>query len=229
VLSNGTLVASFVDDTWTAPNLPRRHAWVVRSTDGGVTFEEPRLVNEACGQPPNFQLSSLAVDRSPGPFRDRLYFACRQAGGGPVLVTSSRDGGITWGAPVTAGLSAVDPTARRVMTLAVNPTGIVGVLIIERLARDGDGCLQTLFAASLDGGETFLPAQTISTSACRNSSNEEMAKQRFPTYGDYHGLVATPDGRFRAMWPEMRGGISVLLTVAIEVEGSAQAPAPKPH
>ena len=55
-----------------------------------------------------------------------------------------------------------------------------------------------------------------------------MAQRRFPTYGDYYGLVATADGRFRAMWPEMRGGASVLLTAVIEVDGQVNAPAPKP-
>jgi hypothetical protein len=228
VLPDGTLVASFVDDTWEEPHPARRHAWIVRSTDGGVTFGPPRLVNEACGRPPGFQLSSLAVDRSTGPFRDRLYFACRQAAGGPVLVTSSADGGMTWGTPVPAGSTAVDAAGRRVMTLAVSPNGVLGVLIVERQAQTGDGCLQTLFSASLDGGQTFLRPQTVSTSACGESPNDQMAQQRFPTFGDYYGLVATPDGRFRAMWPEMRGGASVLLTAVIEVDGAVKAPTPKP-
>jgi hypothetical protein len=228
VLSDGTLIASFVDDAWAEPYAPRRHAWVVRSADGGVTFAPPRLINEACGRPPNFQLSSLAVDRSTGPFRDRLFFACRQAGGGPLLVTSSADGGMTWGTPVPAGSTAVDAAARRVMTLAVSPNGVVGVLIVERQAQTGAGCLQTLFSASLDGGQTFLRPQTVSTSACGDSPNDQMAQRRFPTYGDYYGLIATPDGRFRAMWPEMRGAASVLLTAVIEVDGTVKAPAPKP-
>ena len=39
-----------------------------------------------------------------------------------------------------------------------------------------------------------------------------------PTYGDYFGLVTTPDGRFRAMWPEVRDGHAVLLTATIAVD-----------
>lgn len=227
VLTDGTLVASFVDDTWTEPHPPRRHAWVVRSSDGGVTFGSPRLVNEACGRPPAFQLSSLAVDRSTGPFRDRLYFACRQDAGGPVLVTSSADGGVTWGTPVPAGPAAVEVGARRVMTLAVSPNGVLGVLIVERQAQTGDACLRTTFSASLDGGQTFLRPQLISTYACGNSSNDQLAQRRFPTYGDYYGLVTTPDGRFRVMWPEMRNFESVLLTTTIDVDGSVKMPTPK--
>jgi hypothetical protein len=218
VLLNGTLVASYVDDTWAAPNLPRRHAWVVRSTDGGVTFEAPRLVNEVCGPPPNFQLSSLAVDHSPGPFRDHLYFACRQNAGGPVVVSSSADGGLTWAAPVPVGPLAVDASARRMVTLAVSPKGVLGVLIAERHGQDGDACLETTFSASLDGGRTFLAPQRVAATPCGSSPNDQMAQRRFPTYGDYYGLVATPDGRFRVLWPEMHDGTSRLLTTTIAVE-----------
>ena len=135
---------------------------------------------------------------------------------------------MTWGTPVPAGPAAVDAAARRVMTLAVSPSGVLGVLIVERRAQTADACLQTTFSTSLDGGQTFLSPQTVSTSACGNSPSDQRAQRRFPTYGDYYGLVATPDGRFHAMWPEMRGGASVLLTAAIEVDGSAKAPAPKP-
>lgn len=217
VLSDGTLVASFVDDTWTAPSPPRRHAWVVRSTDGGVTFGPPRFVNEACGPPPNFQLSSLAVDRSTGPFRDHLYFACRQNAGGPVVVSSSADGGMTWAAPVPVGPLAVDASARRMITLAVSPKGVLGVLIAERHSQEGDACLETTFSASLDGGQTFLAPQRVSATPCGSSPNDQMVQRRFATYGDYYGLTATPDGRFRVLWPEMRNGASVLLTTTIDV------------
>jgi hypothetical protein len=189
-----------------------------------VTFGLPRLVNEACGPPPSFQLSSLAADRSAGPFHDRLYFACRQDAGGPVLVTSSADGGLTWATPVPAGPFAVDTNALRVMTLAVSAKGVLGALIVERRSQEGEACLSTTFSASLDGGQTFLPPQTVSTSACGSSPNDQVVQRRFPTYGDYFGLVATPDGHFRAMWPEMRNGASVLLTTTIDVDGAVKAP-----
>ena len=39
-----------------------------------------------------------------------------------------------------------------------------------------------------------------------------------------NNLVTTPDGRFRAMWPEMRSGASVLLTSVIEVDGPVAVP-----
>lgn len=132
VLSDGTVVASFVDDTWVTPGFERRRAWLLRSADGATTFSSPRFVTDVCGPPPRFQLSALAVDVSDGPFRDRLYFSCRQNAGGPVVVSSSIDRGDTWSPSVAVGSTAIDTNARRVMTLAVNNSGALGVVVVER-------------------------------------------------------------------------------------------------
>src|SRR5204863_2631991 len=89
VLSNGTLIVAFVERPWTSPFPASRRAWTSQSVDGAVSLSAPRLINEECGPPPPFQLSSLATDLSHGKFRDRLYFACRKSGGGPVVVAAS--------------------------------------------------------------------------------------------------------------------------------------------
>lgn len=99
VLSDGTLVLSFVDAGWEGDStnkigfFPSRRAWVTTSTDGGGTFGSPSFITDACGQPPHFQQSFLVADASPT-FRDRLYFACRRAGGGPIVVSHSADKGL---------------------------------------------------------------------------------------------------------------------------------------
>jgi hypothetical protein len=218
VLSDGTLIASFVEETWSAPYRERRRAWTIRSVDGGVTWSSPHLINEECGPPPGFQLSALASDASNGPFHDRLYFACRQSGGGPVVVTTASDRGETWTRPsIVIGSGRADMDALRVMTIAVNNTGVAAVMVVERSADTGDRCLVVDFSASLDGGKTFLAPQLVSSSTCGNSLNDQMARRRFGTYGDYFGLVPTPDGRFRLMWPEMRREGSVLLTTTVGI------------
>jgi hypothetical protein len=218
VLSDGTVVASYVDGIYTSPDLASRRAWVVRSTDGATTFSEPLFVNDACGPPPAFQLSVLAADTSDGPYRDRLYYACRQRGGGPIVVSHSADRGDTWTRPpVAVGPSGIDAQARRVMTMAVNDKGMLGVLTVERKAS-GAPCLATDFSASLDGGTTFTAPARVSASSCGTSPADDFAGRMTPTYGDYFGLVALPDGRFRAMWPEMRDGHAVLLTTTISVD-----------
>jgi hypothetical protein len=83
VLSDGTLVVSFVDGFYPTERVDRdgaferRRAWDVRSTDGGHTFSVPLFVNDACGPPPSFRLSALAADTSSSSFRDRLKSASR--------------------------------------------------------------------------------------------------------------------------------------------------------
>jgi hypothetical protein len=130
------------------------------------------LVNDVCGPPPVFQLSALIADASEGPSRDRLYFACRQSGGGPVVIVSSKDRGKTWNRPgVPAGPTTVD-VMRRVMTLAVNNAGVVGAFIAERRAKTGEACLQ-FRAASFDGAESFGSPQPVSTSECRESPADD--------------------------------------------------------
>ncbi len=225
VLSDGTLIASFVDDSWGSTSLERRRTWVVRSTDGATTFTLPFLINDMCGPPPSFQLSALVADTSEGPFRDRLYFGCRQYAGGPVVVTASGDRGATWsGARVPVGSRVLDPTARRVMTMGVTSNGVVGVLIAERRTNSAERCLELSFSASFDGGATFGLPQLVSSSPCGNSSADEIANRLFPTYGDYFGIISLPDGNYRLLWPQMQAGRSVLLTTVITVDGRAIAP-----
>src|SRR5262249_1800860 len=150
VMNDGTVVASYGDDTGTRPFVRGRRYWVVRSTDGGATFSLPMFVTDVCGPPPGFQLSNLAVDKSDGPFRDRLFFACRRSDGGPVVVTSSGDRGETWNRPgVSVANGPDDTTARRVMTMAVNNKGVLGVIVVERKPNTPE-CLSTNFYASLD-------------------------------------------------------------------------------
>lgn len=200
VLSDGTLVVPYVAiarkgiggfeaDTGTVDLTPW-HAWMVRSTDGGHTFSIPLFVTEACGPPgfSPFALSALAADPSTGPFRDRLYFACNLAGGGTVVVTASADGGEEW----------TDPIAVPSAPLAVNRRGVLGVLWADRWGVDDEPrCYAVFFAASRDGGRTFLPAHRLTRGrSCidvtANGSDNAMA---WPTGGDYYGLTAAPDGR----------------------------------
>jgi len=223
VLRDGTLIVSFVDGIFfadtggSAPQavpLARRRAWVARSVDGGFSFSIPLFVTDACGPPPGYRLSALAADRSTGPFADRLYFACRQQGGGPIVVVSSRDRGETWMSPtVLAAASSPPGVAERVPAIAVNDSGTVMVAWIDAPGPPSK-CVQTLFvAASRDGGRTFAPGQRVSSAGqCADSTFAASS-----TGGDYFGLTSQPDGRFRLVWSEMRDGISHLLTTTVAV------------
>jgi hypothetical protein len=224
VLADGTLLLSFVDVAETldpATGRPgpsdRRRAWTVRSTDGGHTFSIPFFVGEECGPPPAFQLSAFAADTSGSSFRNRLYFVCRQKGGGPIMLSYSQDPGESWTRPVP--VHAADAAARRIPAIAVNGAGVVGVARIDRRDQSGDRCHEVFFTASIDGGRTFLPEQRVSSVSCIDSPRTVTAFQTWPTSGDYFGLVAGTDGRFRLLWTEPHEGASELRMVNIEVDG----------
>ena len=211
VLSDGTLVESFVDATYSADSggtagrevlFDRRRAWIVRSTDGGYTFSPPLFVTDACGPPPGYRLSAFAADVSGGPFDGRLYFTCRAASGGPIIVTHSRDRGETW-SPVTRMHSpARDTLGYPIPGLAVNDRGIVLVAWLGARAR-ANACGSDLYAsASTDGGSTFSPP--VAVASCSGG-------------GDYFGVASAPGGRFRVLWPETRDAVRELRMTTLEV------------
>ncbi len=212
VLSDGSLVLSFVDGGWwgDTPNragfFRQRRAWVVRSTDGAENFSAPFFITDACGQPPHFQQSFLAVDASAG-FRDRLYFACRRAAGGPIVVVHSSDAGARWSDPVPVSTEPDDSTVARVATMTANPKGVLGVAWM--VGRSAVPCHEVWFTASVDGGQTFLAPQRISAPSC--------AVAAWSTSGDYFGLTSSPTGRFHLLWGEPANASGILSHVTIDV------------
>ncbi len=225
VLADGTLVVSFVDGYYPTEQLERdgaferRRAWIIRSTDGGHTFSVPLFVNDACGRPPGFRLSALAADTSAGSSRDRLYFACREKGGGPIVVNYSADRGERWSPPIALhapGGPGGDVTVeQRIPGLAVNNAGVLAVAWIDGRSVADHRCEESVFvSASVDGGRSFLPAVQVSRApACSESTRVVSA-----TGGDYFGLTSTPDGSFRLLWSEVRDGVSQLVLATVSVE-----------
>jgi BNR repeat protein len=228
VLSDGTLLVSFVDfqrnvdDFAEKGRLERRRVWVMRSTDGGRTFSVPLFASEECGR----GWSALAVDTSTGPFRDRVYLACRSHGERDVVLHYSADGGERWSDPTPVHGPASDTgVVRTTPALAVNPRGIVAVAWMEARTVSGRACQRAMVTASLDGGHSFIPERPLADSvSCPDASTNGAALRRWPTGGDYFGFAAAPDGRFHAVWPDARNGTFQLRTSAVDVEGQVQIP-----
>jgi BNR repeat protein len=215
-LSDGTLIVPFVDsshltDKELEVKFDRRRAWIIRSQDGGRTFSVPLFVNDACGSP--FRLSALVVDPSPAMPRDRLYFACRRAGRGPIVVNTSVDQGSRWNDPV-AVTSIAEDSEERIPGLAVNHNGMLLVAWMDGGVAPGHNCEQSLqIVTSRDHGQTFSPPDELS----RIPRCADDIAIPFTTGGDYFGLVAMPDGHFRIIWSESPGGQSRLRTSVITV------------
>jgi Neuraminidase (sialidase) len=223
VLRDGTVVASFVDAGYFSLGSTRegsfdtRRAWVTRSSDGAHTFSVPLFVNDACGPPPGYRLSALAVDTSGGPSSDRLYLACRARNRGGIVVSASEDRGERWTVPVLLPAAAdAETPEERIPGLAVNHQGVVMAAWIDGRSAPGHHCEASVFATiSTDEGATWRePTSISSTPACDDSTRVANS-----TGGDYFGIAAAPDGTFRLLWSEMRGGRSELVTVSVSSSG----------
>lgn len=222
LLSDGTLVLPYfdfqsnVEDFKSGGFLERKRLWVVTSPDGGQTFSHPMFVSEACTGSGGF--SSLAADASSQPTRDRLYLVCANRDRHAVFVHHSADRGERWSEPVRADGAGGEVVFRRTPSIAVNKDGVVGVSWYERRREADRECQHLFFTASLDGGKTFLPAARVSTAAsCPDTPRNGGSAKRWAAGGDYSGLAASPDGAFRVLWADSRGGIYQLWTARVGV------------
>jgi hypothetical protein len=196
--------------------------------DGGRSFSIAPLPFEPPG---GLTPVPLAADPAPA-HRGRLYLAVaglepREAGGAPAVLRSD-DGGASWWAsarPATAASAvavADDQLAagRRARTpaIAVSAAGIVGLAWYDT-GRDPRGeCFDVDFSASLDGGRTFLaPVRVTPEMSCPPSGQDRAVATRWPYGGDYSGLAAAADGRFRVFWSGSRAGVGQVWTAAVEV------------
>ena len=111
------------------------------------------------------------------------------------------------------------------MALTINRRGVVGIAWTD--ARHGPpqaDCYDIYFTASLDGGASFLPEQRISdvTSCPTTAANGAIGRIFAPSGGDYIGMVADGEGRFRLLWTDARDGPFRLWTTDVEVTGEVR-------
>lgn len=256
VLTDGSVVVALSPDEGPLGEGGRGHVTVM-STDGGKTWGPPAPVpivssvrsTSPPAVPPQrgildlrlrvFDWNAFAADTAVhSGYRDRVYAAwtdLREDRARIVLITSG-DRGRSWSAPV-----AVTPDGASFQflpTLATNKNGVLGILYGDtRGFRAEDGRFNMYFAASLDGGASFLSPRRLSS---RHSSIETEAHGRpainhswpyadsvsvwfiailtkHPTGGDYLGLAADIDGVFHPMWADSRSGLYQAYTSRVAV------------
>ncbi len=225
VLNDGTLVVPFFEITVNGKWLEHPRLWVVTSEDGGASFSSPYLVTQHFS---GHSFSVLACSRDHSPNRLYLVWASKEASGGEnVFLSNSSDKGETWSVPVRVNESAGQAnTAARIPTIAVTDAGTVGVTWIDRRAAPTSKCSSVFFAASRDGGQTFLPNVRISEAqTCSDATGNHVpfgdgkttVGERWEAGGDYSGLVAA-HGIFHAVWADTRSGSYQLWHTTIRVE-----------
>lgn len=263
VMSDGTFATMFGDasDMETAglvhqlhPTTPNTKLKFISSNDGGETFGKATVITDdwylrfnggLMGQP------SLAVDRTSGPFHDRIYAAWTDArnGRGEIRFARSEDKGKTWSSSLV--ISDNWPHDERgetpdafMPTLAVNRNGVLGIMWYDRRDHPDNWGYDIRFSASLDGGESFLPSVLVSpggSSALQMKKAVLMAPLHPSakpdgrihaafdwTYGgdnggDTAGLACDLDGIFHPLWIDRRFGLPQASTTRITVKGTAMS------
>jgi hypothetical protein len=110
------------------------------------------------------------VDKSHGPFRDRLYVVWPdfRSGRGKVLLSYSSDKGKTWSKPHVVNDDRAWPAPEigpddDMPVVDVNKNGVVGVMWYDRRDNPHNYGWWVRFAVSDDGGETFGPSVRVSS------------------------------------------------------------------
>ena len=261
VLSDGTVVwafgdlkeyqASLFDDQRGIPENKPGHSnarlRVITSDTGGKSFSEAasisdwylRFYDRVNSMP------SLAVDGTQGPFKDRVYVGWSDARSGraEILVSSSADKGKTWSKPIAVNddlprAKPDDGPDDHMPALAVNSSGVVGVMWYDRRDNPDNLGWYTRFSASLDGGETFLPSVRVSEAPyfldpskpialdeeadARGGGTHEIFMSAFAFMGgDTAGMAADADGIFHPLWIDNRTGLPQMWTAPVTVIGKA--------
>jgi hypothetical protein len=216
VTSTGTLVVPFRNlarSISSMPQPPLDLTWSIASADRGRTFSAPSFVAD-CGS----RWSSVATDPSTGSFKDRIYLTCWDRPMERLYLFTSNDAGRSWSPPTLVSRGYVQNGM-----VAVNDQGIVGVAWYDgrddpRGYRAVFRCQHVYFAASLDGGTTFLPEVKVSTAEnCPDTPQNAEAGRRWVAGGDYFGLAAGAAGSFQLLWADSREGIYQLRSSSVRV------------
>jgi hypothetical protein len=244
LMADGSLLLAYYDHPRNeGQQVTGGRLYVVRFADRGTSPGAPQFVASA---PRSSNPGFVAVDRTSGPFRGRVY-AAWEAGAlmyvnadnvrspsnvgksREVAVASSTDGGARWSRPVI--LAVPDQGPAYYATVAVSREGVVGVFWLQHERADPERlCYRVYFCASTDGGLTFTTPHAVSDRvSCPDAApnvaasyppSGEKVFERFPRGGDYLGLAAGADGAFHAAWSDARDGLFQVYTARIDVTRS---------
>jgi len=206
--------------TWGSFDVEDR-LWFDRSLDEGATWLEADIVIDTQVEPRsplsgnfrNYLVPAIAVDRTGGPFRGRIYVVwCDGRFGDPDIVLSySDDRGDTWSTAARVNDDAIGNDADQWFPwVVVDDNGHVQVTFLDR-RDDPDGYLYAMvLATSTDGGASFGPNIRVSDGLYGPTDDGFL--------GDYTGAAVSPDNHLHPVWPDGRTGDLDVYTHAVDLE-----------
>jgi hypothetical protein len=259
ILSDGTYVALF----WDLKNPDDSHGNLrpteksnatlecITSSDGGETFSRA-VVAAALNvgySGAGSLVPSVAIDSGNGPFKDKIYVAWPdwRSGRSEILLISSSDKGKTWSKPIVVnddfGRAPNEGPDDFMRAIAVNSSGVVGVMWYDRRDNPDDLGYFVRFSASMDGGETFQPSVRVSEAPASFAESNWRISQ-FTTGGGHPdpdtrgsnfsgalrvdiwpghtvGMTAAADGKFFPFWVDNRTGVGQIWAAPVSVAGRA--------
>lgn len=222
------------------------------SKDGGNTFSSlHKLVFEDGGEITGQIVPSYAVDNSNRQFKNRVYIVWSeknyypwqkdQSGKSRILLSYSSNRGKTWSKPKMVS-PAVDGIGNQFMpTIAVNNEGVLAIAWYDTRDTKENLLVNQYLTASMDGGETFLPAVRVSSEATdydnlkKNIVGIGGDRKLFSLisavapYGDYFGMATSSDGTFHPIWLDGRTGLHQIWTANVVVAHAEKANDKKPN
>ncbi|HEY1960915.1 MAG TPA: sialidase family protein [Rhizomicrobium sp.] len=189
--------------------------YVSKSLNGGKTWSHPRRIHSVQLAPascasfygclPNTAVQvgnypAIAVDTSGTSTNGRLYVIDYSYINShmTVRVTSSGDGGVTWGTPVGIATTNHD---QFFPWISVSAGGVIGASWLDRRKDPSNHNYDAFAAVSTDGGATFGTNARLSTVSSDPGSASRM--------GEYTGNAWTngPTQKLMAAWTDSRTGV----------------------
>jgi hypothetical protein len=250
ILSDGTVIVPITEYEFRPDKVKRtgkasRGGYLVLSTDGGVSFARGGPIPEWQWDmdDPKWRdmgsIGSVAADPGSQKYRDRIYMVWPDSRFGKlrILFSYSSDRGGRWSEPVPVDASVPPEAYQFQSVVAVNKDGVVGVSWYDTRNSTDASSFDEYFAASVDGGRSFLPSVRVSSasSTFRGAGNLRVdplifehkdetylslisAVSRWPSGGDYMGLTADRDGVFHPLWADARSGTFQAYTASVTIE-----------
>jgi hypothetical protein len=235
VLPDGTLAVAFayVDlnasdpDSGAAPSKPAAQQLlptkmlVVTSPDGGATWTNPVLIATIHDLPVvfaperyrNFSLPAFADDPKTGQLY--LTWSDEQAGDADIVLTTSRDHGVTWSSPMRVNDDPLKNGANQFQPqIAVAPDGVVSVAFFDTRNDPTHKLIDVYLAQSDDHGATFHPNVRVTTESWDPTVKAPLVGNGLQFIGDYQGL-AVDDHFAHPFWNDTRTSDQEIFTAAV--------------